>query len=299
MSESTHTTERPTKVTRRWFGAFDITSRDGNLPLRQKDGRLFDLGEVSIQYCKDLPTGLEKFVGRPRSGITEDTLAKIRHLDQSKLNDTDLASVPGPMRWFINTYGPHTPAALIHDWLIPNTDENPNVREEYADRYFRYMLGAVGVPRLKRYIMWTAVAMRTRLKSPKWWRPILLGIWVLASIAGIGAGVAAISAASWGTALPFGLTATQTIAIAAVAPFVCGLLWWKQWAASIVAAVAAPFMLPAATLAAVAYGIYRVLEIVGGAAVDSFRGGIDEDLTGPRPATAWASPDLLRPAPSV
>src|SRR3954454_4050222 len=37
---------------------------------------------------------------------------------------TDLASIPPFMRWFVNSYGKHTLAAIIHDRLI--TDGRPN-----------------------------------------------------------------------------------------------------------------------------------------------------------------------------
>ncbi|HEY0518408.1 MAG TPA: DUF1353 domain-containing protein, partial [Ilumatobacteraceae bacterium] len=39
-------------------------------------------------------------------------------------DDTDMASVPRFMRWFENTYGLHTLAAIIHDRLI--TSGKPN-----------------------------------------------------------------------------------------------------------------------------------------------------------------------------
>ena len=35
-----------------------------------------------------------------------------------RLPRTDLASVPLPLRWLVSNYGVHTPAALIHDWMI-------------------------------------------------------------------------------------------------------------------------------------------------------------------------------------
>lgn len=261
---TTATTSLPQRVTTTWYDAFEITSADGTLPLSQIDRKHFALGDVDIVFPEHLDTGLERFIGRRNSLITEAVLADIRHLDRNKLPTTDLASVPGPMRWFTNTYGRHTPAALIHDRLIPGKGEPLIIEEEHADRYFRFMLKAVGVPFFKRGIMWTAVAMRTRAKSPKWWRPVALVAWLITAIAGISAGIAAMADALWSTGLPFGLSPTQTVIIAAIAPFICGAFWWKQWMAAIVAAVAAPIMIPAAALASVAYGVYRSLEWVCG-----------------------------------
>ena len=59
---------------------------------------------------------------------------------------TDLASVPGPLRWFLGSYGVHTPAVLIHDRLIPTPpDMVGRITEQQADRYMRFMLKALGV----------------------------------------------------------------------------------------------------------------------------------------------------------
>jgi Protein of unknown function (DUF1353) len=52
------------------------------------------------------------------------------------------------------------PAALIHDRLI-GIENGPSDRTDVlADRYFRSMLEAVGMSRLRRGMMWAAVAFR-------------------------------------------------------------------------------------------------------------------------------------------
>ena len=82
--------------------------------------------------------------------------------------ETDLASAPGPLRWYLGTYGSHTPAVLIHDRLIPVPDGIPNMTEQYSDRFLRFMLQGLGMLWLKRWIMWAGVALRTRWASGDW-----------------------------------------------------------------------------------------------------------------------------------
>lgn len=264
-----------------WSIAFDITGAEGNqISLRQVSAKGFALGhgivadghehapddgrpEVTIRYKDNKPTGLENYPKRGGEQIPAETLKLIRTVDSIRLPTTDLASVPGPMRWFTNTYGSYTPAALIHDWLIPSKGEEPPIKEEYADRYFRYMLCAVGVPRFKRYIMWTAVALRTRWESPKKRRRPLLVLWALASLAGLAAFTLAILSLIFNTWTPFGIDAGVLLLLSIIAPFVFSLLWGRQYTAGIVAALAAPWLVPAALIAAFGYGVYWVFEQIG------------------------------------
>ena len=263
-----------------WSEAFEITGAGNDeIVLRQVNEKVFALGsgagspddeasgqptpEVTIRYRPNKPTGLEKYLGRDEQ-VTPEVLEQIRTVDSIVLPTTDLASVPGPMRWFTNSYGVHTPAALIHDWLIPSKgDPPPPIREEYADRYFRYMLAAVGVPRFKRYIMWGAVAIRTRWESPKWWRPPLLVVWGVLASAGLAAFVIALWSLIGDTWTPFGIDAALLLVLSLLAPLVFSLLWGRQYGAGIVAALAAPWVIPAAFFAAFGYGVYYVLEWLG------------------------------------
>jgi hypothetical protein len=91
----------------RWPG-FTITGpHPGEISLRQIDSKSFVLEQgMTIRY--DGATGLE---GLDR--VDEATIEMIRSLTSAELQSTDLASVPGLLRWFTNTYGLHTPAALV------------------------------------------------------------------------------------------------------------------------------------------------------------------------------------------
>jgi hypothetical protein len=73
---------------------------------------------------------------------------------------TDLASVPRFLTWLVPRYGRHTFAALLHDHLQDDT----SIASEQADRIFRDAMGATGVPLSRRWLMWSAVALRTEWK---------------------------------------------------------------------------------------------------------------------------------------
>ena len=99
--------------------------------------------------------------------------------------ETDLASIPTFMRWFVNTYGLHTLAALLHDNLIVDTPNGGALESDtLSDRFFREMMRCCDVKFLKRWIMWAAVAMRTRWAAGGI-RRVSVVVWGVLSAAGI------------------------------------------------------------------------------------------------------------------
>jgi hypothetical protein len=174
-------------------------------------------------------------------------------------NPTDLASIPRFMRWFENPYGVHTLAAIIHDELIA---DEPNAgslgSDTLSDRFFREMMRAVGVPWLKRWVMWAAVALRTRFAAGGI-RRISVCIWLVLAASGIVSFV--VGVLSWRLDWSGGPDPMLLLVIAVVLPFASTVLWGKQRGASLVAAVAALWILPAALFAIVGYVVYRVLEL--------------------------------------
>jgi hypothetical protein len=209
----------------------------------------------TLSYVGDM--GLD---GKRYAAIDEAMRLDACHLDGSALGSSDLASVPRFLRWFENPYGRHTPAALIHDRLIEKTPNAGALHSDTAsDRFFRYMLASSGVPVLERWIMWAAVALRTRC-AVGGWRRVNVGAWVALSVAGIVAFVWALVALASGGAGPWGLNSWVLLGASLAAPVLAGLLWGRQWGASLITAVAAPFLLPPAAIAAVGYCVYRVLE---------------------------------------
>ena len=145
---------------------------------------------------------------------------------------TDLASVPRFMAWFEAAYGRHTLAAILHDRLI---DDQPNTgalgSDTLADSFFRDMMGVAGVPFFKRWLMWAAVAARTRWVAGGA-RRVSLVVWGLLALAGIAMAVLALVAALTEAALPWGWNGPLPWAVGAAAlPFFAGFLWGKQYGA--------------------------------------------------------------------
>jgi hypothetical protein len=175
-------------------------------------------------------------------------------------NPTDMASIPRFMRWFETTYGPHTLAAIIHDQLIVNEPNGGALGSDtLSDRFFREMMRSAGMPWLKRWIMWSAVALRSRWAAGGI-RRLSLGIWIVLAIAGIAAFVNGAGAALFGWAHP--VDSWLLLLVAVLLPFASGPLWGKQFGASLVAAIAALWILPAAAFAAVGYVVYQSLEFL-------------------------------------
>jgi hypothetical protein len=243
-----------------WSSAFDVTTfaeltaDEGEIRLFQCDPKVFRLGST-LAYLGE--TGLE---GQVDAG----TLEQIRRVGPNELATTDLASVPTLLRWFVGTYGVHTPAAVLHDRLIRmNRDGKGLVTDVQADRFFRFMLGGLGVPLFKRWIMWTGVALRSRWQA-KGIRRLSIALWVVLATLGLLSSVAAVAAYAAGAGSVLGIGRLTLLVVAIVAPFVCGLLWGRQWAAAIVAALAVPWILPPTIFAAAGFGVYKLAEAVAG-----------------------------------
>lgn len=74
---------------------------------------------------------------------------------------TDFASVPRALIWLVPRYGNYTRAAILHDYLrssdvVSNAD---------ADGIFRRCLREFGVSIPRRYMMWAAVRLGSRLRG--------------------------------------------------------------------------------------------------------------------------------------
>lgn len=70
---------------------------------------------------------------------------------------TDFASVPRVFVWFLPRYGRYTKAAILHDYLWSVTVPAGDISRLDADGTFRRAMRDLGVPFLRRWIMWAAV----------------------------------------------------------------------------------------------------------------------------------------------
>jgi hypothetical protein len=77
------------------------------------------------------------------------------------VGDTDLASVPWILWWFVASYGRHTRPALVHDQLVDQIERHK------ADTVFRHALREVGIGWVHRWLVWTAVSLETTFRT---WR---------------------------------------------------------------------------------------------------------------------------------
>lgn len=226
----------------KWGDSFiiDDGEGDGFIRLAQAGRKSFRL-ESSIEYAGE--TGLED------RGLDVEAMKMLRRLDPSDLDETDLASIPAPMRWWVNTYGVHTPPALIHDRFIGG--ELPKgVTEADVDRYFRFMLKDSGVRFLKRWIMWSATALRTRALGGGM-KTASVVLWAVLAILGTVGLVVSVASGQWVSAAVLGV----------VAPAAMSTLWGKQFGAGLVAAwLVVPWLVPPLLVTSVFLVFYVVAE---------------------------------------
>ena len=96
---------------------------------------------------------------------------------------TDFASVPRVFVWFIPRYGRYTKAAILHDYLCRVEVPARRISRIDADGIFRQAMRELGVPFLRRWIMWAAVrlgALTDQAGRKNWWKEA----WRVALIAG-------------------------------------------------------------------------------------------------------------------
>lgn len=242
---------------------FEVRDPQGRVSLVQIDGARFVVGQ-EFRYTDAAVQSMmaERLV---RGGMSpeeaEAAVDEARTFTPSDENPTDLASIPRYMRWFESSYGRHTLAAIIHDDLIVDTPNGGPLEDDtLSDRFFREMMRSAGVPWLKRWIMWAAVALRSRWAVGGLRRASVV-LWLVLSAVGITSFVwAAVDSDP-------PVDRVAMVLVAGALPFAAAVLWGRQYAAGIIAAAVALWMLPAAVLAGIGYLLYlgfeRVADLVG------------------------------------
>jgi len=106
--------------------------------------------------------------------VDEKTWAILRELGYRGTKDrftvpieqkTDFASVPRIFVWFLPRYGRYTKAAILHDYLWSVEVPAGRISRVDADGLFRQAMRELGVPFLRRWIMWAAVRWGALAKS--------------------------------------------------------------------------------------------------------------------------------------
>lgn len=70
---------------------------------------------------------------------------------------TDFATVPRVVVWLIPRFGRYTLPAILHDWLVTEGLEQRLLTSRDADGIFRRSMRELGVPVVRRWLMWTGV----------------------------------------------------------------------------------------------------------------------------------------------
>ena len=184
---------------------------------------------------------------------------------------TDLTSVPWFFAWLVPSLGTHLLAALLHDGLVvpegaDPTHEGGPVTREQADRIFRDAMASLGVPRLRRWLIWTAVMLATAWRSltPRWWwRTLVVVTFGVILALGILATVDLLDLwdlVPWMGERVWWEELLRGAAFAIVIPLGLSRLWGRRWPVAAIGGVATAFLFHV-TLAVVAvFSIYWVAE---------------------------------------
>jgi len=178
-------------------------------------------------------------------------------VDHKWLGETDLASIPSFLGWFARRHGRYTPAALLHDELIPNDDPHAlalpppaQMGPIEADLLFRQAMRASGVALIKSWVLWTGVTLGTRFTRLGRWTAAAMVAWFVAALAGTGL-------------LLYGLTGHWPwTVVALVAPVPFAFLWGRQWPAGLIAGYAFWPVFFGSVPGILAYQVYRGAEWV-------------------------------------
>lgn len=171
--------------------------------------------------------------------------------------ETDLASVPGILLWFVPRYGNHTLPALLHDQIV---DHDLVDHRERADRIFRDAMGEQGVYFLRRWLMWAAVSMATITVGRRWLlAPIV--VW-LAAFALVAFRLTPPFAAwdvppfEWLVRLPWWVAALA----AAAGPPVLAVVWRRRYLVGVMSGWGAFVFAVPIVAVVLALGVYWALE---------------------------------------
>jgi Protein of unknown function (DUF1353) len=199
---------------------------------------------------------------------------------------TDLTSVPRFFTWLIPVTGEHLPAALLHDGLVPNRTGPPDyvaateIDRVTADRVFRDAMGDLGTSWARRWLIWAAVATATMVTGS--WRQtaaarLALAATVLAVI--VGGTLATMDLVDcrapipWMADRPAWLEVLYGAIGAVVIPLVLSVLWWRRWAAGVIAGVALALLVHVTLAIVLVYALFSTVDR-----------GIEGDV---RRAAAW------------
>ncbi|MGV9451534.1 DUF1353 domain-containing protein [Streptomyces sp. NPDC003635] len=173
---------------------------DGSGPIDQQPRRFYDGGldataereevrpdgdaDARIELKRVIEDDREQFMLQRRIAYRDRHLGELLVPRETGTFCTDLTSVPTFLTWLVPKTGEHLPATLLHDGLshpegapeYTSTDGRVVWRAE-ADRVLRDALADAGTALIRRWLIWSAVAMATMWQGegtnwPAWlkWR---------------------------------------------------------------------------------------------------------------------------------
>jgi len=184
---------------------------------------------------------------------------------------TDLASIPWMFAWLVPGLGSHLPAVLLHDGLVVSGTEGkshlgPDVDREEADRILRDAMANLGVPLIRRWLMWTAVILATAwltLRPRAYWIGVvlvtLLGVGTIGAIATLDL-LDVWNVLPWMGERPWYDEIVGGAIFAVLTPLALSVIWGHLWKAGAIAGIALAFLLHVTVAIIVVYGIYWIAE---------------------------------------
>ncbi|ELS58831.1 DUF1353 domain-containing protein [Streptomyces viridochromogenes] len=177
-----------------------MAASEGSGPITQQPRRFYDGGidasaghqevppdpdsDARIELQRVIVGGREYFMMQRRIAYRDRHVGELLVPRETGTFRTDLTSVPTFLTWLVPKTGEHLPATLLHDGLSHpegapeyiSTDGKVVWRAE-ADRVLRDALADAGTALIRRWLIWSAVAMATMLHCegtnwPTWlkWR---------------------------------------------------------------------------------------------------------------------------------
>lgn len=181
--------------------------------------------------------------------------------------ETDLASVPTVFTWLVPRSGLFLPAAVLHDALIePQQYIGPRIDRMEADRIFRSAMIDLGTGKVRAWLMWSAVTVRTMWLSPQLLKKVaLIATMGVVTILGI---IATLDLFDVWNVLPWmgDRSTSAEVALGAlfavIVPSVLAIAWGRAWRAGLIIGVALALLLHVTIVLGLLYVAYVALERV-------------------------------------
>jgi hypothetical protein len=184
---------------------------------------------------------------------------------------TDLASIPSFFAWLVPGLGRHLPAVLLHDGLVlrpgeKKTHEGPDVSRSQADRIFRDAMRDLGTPRLRRWLIWTAVTLATVWVASSWrwwWRGVVLVTFGAIGVIGALATLDLIDVwdvVPWMGDRVWWVELLVGAAYALLTPLALSVLWGRLWRAGAIGGLAVAVLLHVTVAVILVTVLYQLAE---------------------------------------